>query len=297
MISESIFGLKRLGTNHVIHYVADTGALLRGPNPTVVTVHGVASRWVEGTRSGSKEKLWRTRVSRAVASSDSVITVSNSSANDICEIFNIEREKVAVIPHGIDAQKFATPCTYTPELLARSLPNQFVLYLGNIEPRKNLVNLIKAFQLPALRNSGVCLLIAGRPAWDYREVMGLIESSTNVDHLGFVSDTDRIALMQACDLFVFPSLYEGFGFPVVEALAAGAVVASTRRGSLREVAGPALLLEGTSAEELCRDILNSLSDDALRTACKSEGYKWAKGFSWEKSISRHLDVYENVLQK
>lgn len=297
MISESVFGLKRLGANHVTHYVADTGALLHGPNPTVVTVHGVASRWIKGSRSVAKEKLWRTRVSRAISSSDSVVTVSNSSANDICEIFDITREKITVIPHGIDAVKFSAPKTYTPELLTHSIPKSFVLYLGNIEPRKNLVNLIRAFQMPALRDSEVQLLIAGRPAWDYGEVMALIESSANIHHLGFVSDTDRIALMQACDLFVFPSLYEGFGFPVVEALAAGAVVASTRRGSLAEVAGPALVLEGTSAEELCRDIEIALSDEDLRAKCRKEGLKWAQSFSWERSVQRHLEVYENVLQK
>lgn len=297
MLSESVFGLKKLGDNHVTHYVADTGALLRGPNPTVVTVHGVASRWIEGTRSPGKEKLWRARVSRAVVASDSVITVSNSSANDICEIFNIAREKITVIPHGIDVAKFSIRETYTPAMLTRLLPEKFVLYLGNIEPRKNLVNLIKAFQLPELKKSGIHLLIAGRPAWDYGEVMQMIESSANVQHLGFVSDTDRIALMQNCDLFVFPSLYEGFGFPVVEALAAGAVVVSTRRGSLAEVAGPALVLDGVTPEELCRDITISLSDDVQRAECQNSGLAWAQRFSWEQSIQRHVDVYTETLNK
>lgn len=297
MLSESVFGLRKLGANHLTHYVADTGALLRGPNPTVVTVHGVASRWIEGTRSATKEKLWRARVSRAVATSDSVITVSNSSANDICEIFNIPREKVNVIPHGIDVAKFAKPEKYTEELLNRALPKNFVLYLGNIEPRKNLVNLIKAFQMPELKNSGAHLLIAGKPAWDYGEVMQMIEASANVEHLGFVSDTDRTALMQACDLFVFPSLYEGFGFPVVEALAAGAVVASTRRGSLAEVAGPALLLDGTSPEELSRDITESLADEEKREECLAAGVAWAQKFSWDQSIQSHVDVYTRTLNK
>lgn len=297
MLSESAFGLRKLGADHLVHYVADTGSLLRGPNPTVVTVHGVASRWIEGTRSPAKEKVWRTRVSRAVATSDSVITVSNSSANDICEIFNIPREKIAVIPHGIDAAKFAKPESLTEDLLARSLPRNFVLYLGNIEPRKNLLNLVKAFQLPQLKNSGTQLLIAGKPAWDYAEVMQMIDASPNVQHLGFVSDADRVALMQNCDLFVFPSLYEGFGFPVVEALAAGAVVASTRRGSLAEVAGPALVLDGTSPEELCRDISAALADDVSRAACQDAGVAWAQGFSWDQSIQRHVDVYAETLNK
>lgn len=297
MLAESAYNLKNHGASHLTHYVADTGSLVRGSNPTVVTVHGVASRWIEGTRSPAKEKLWRTRVSRAVITSDSVITVSNSSANDICEIFNIAREKVNVIPHGIDVVKFAKPEAYTDELRTRTLPKNFVLYLGNIEPRKNLGNLIKAFQMPELRNSGTHLLIAGKPAWGYGDVMRMIEASPNVEHLGFVSDIDRIALMQSCDLFVFPSLYEGFGFPVVEALAAGAVVASTRRGSLAEVAGPSLVLDGTTPEELCRDILASLTNDEEREACLKAGGAWAKTFSWDQSIQRHVDVYTKTLKK
>jgi glycosyltransferase involved in cell wall biosynthesis len=294
MAQETWTGLFGGADGDVLHYVADTGPLLRTRRPSVVTVHGVASRWITVARNARQEKVWRTRVQRAVNSTDHVITVSNSSADDVAEIFGVPPDRLTTIEHGIDIDRFAKPVALSPEL-ATQLPERFVLYLGNIEPRKNLMPLVRAFSTPEVRALGIKLVIAGRAAWNSEESLALIDASPDVIRLGFVSDDDRAALMQACAAFAFPSLYEGFGFPVVEALAAGAVVVTSDRGSLAEVAGPALRFPGLDAEGVAAGIVSAVTDDAARRACRDAGLAWAQRFTWEASVDKHIEVYRKVL--
>lgn len=139
------------------------------------------------------------------------------------------------------------------------------------------------------------LVIAGKPAWDFADTMEEIEKTPNTVHLGFVSDDDRRALMQHAHLFVFPSLYEGFGFPVLEALASGTVVLSSSRGSLAEVAGPALRLDDLSVAGIAEGLVRAITDESLRSACLQEGRTWASQFTWNRSIESHIAVYKKVL--
>lgn len=278
----------------VLHYVADTGPLVRTRRPSVVTVHGVASRWISVARTSRQEKVWRTRVQRAIDSTEHVITVSNSSANDVAEVFGVPADRLTTIEHGIDLEKFSTPTALSPELAAQ-LPERFVLYLGNIEPRKNLMPLVRAFAAPEVRALGVKLVIAGRPAWNSEESLSVIDASPDVVRLGFVSDEDRTALMQACTAFAFPSLYEGFGFPVVEALAAGAVVITSDRGSLAEVAGPSLRFPDLDSDGIAAGIVSAVTDDAARAACEAGGLQWASRYTWDASVDKHIEVYRKVL--
>jgi len=295
MIRESMFGLGAGRRDEVLHYVGDTGPLLGTRRPTVVTVHGVASRWIEGARTHAQELAWRSRVARAIAAADHVITVSNSSAADIVNVFNVDANRMTVIEHGIDLETFAAPRQLSPELRT-VLPERFALYLGNIEPRKNLTALVAAFGTPEVRALGLPLVVAGKAAWNAEASIAAIEASDNVVRLGFVSDDDRAALMQACELFVFPSLYEGFGFPVLEGLAAGAVVLTSDRGSLAEVAGPSLRLPGLDSAGIAAGIVSAA--DTLGTAGdvrRAEGRAWASRFTWDASVERHIEVYESVM--
>ncbi|MBG6085436.1 glycosyltransferase family 4 protein [Zhihengliuella flava] len=293
MVSESMFGLLPKAGSSVLHYVADTGPLLRQRMPTVVTVHGVASNRISGVRNPRAETIWRARVGRAIASTDEVITVSESSAQDIVDVFGVERDRINVIRHGMETHLFSTPQRLSDQMTAK-IPREFVLYLGNIEPRKNVDNLVAAFSTPEVSALGVPLVIAGKPAWDADDTMKKIEAAANIIYLGFVSDEDRVALMQQAQVFAFPSRYEGFGFPVLEALAAGSVVITSRAGSLAEVAGPSLVFDSLDVDGVAHGIVRALTDTVSRHRVEREGLAWAESFSWEASITAHESVYNRA---
>lgn len=292
MAQETAQALRRnASAEEVLHYVADTGPLVPTRTPSVVTVHGIASRWIDGVRTARQERVWRTRVKRAISSTNALVTVSESSADDISEVFGVDRTAIAVIPHGIDSERFSRPVELSPELQAQ-LPEQYLLYVGNIEPRKNLLALVEA--MTQVRELGLPLVIAGKPAWNFAEAQKAIETSPDVIYVGFVSDDDRSALMQHCTLFVFPSRYEGFGFPVLEAMAAGAPVLTSHEGALREVAGPSKILVGLDATAIAEGISDALFDQPWRTSAIDGGRKWASSFTWDASVDAHLAVYKNV---
>lgn len=283
---------RRIRSQSVVHFVADTGPLLAPKIPSVVTVHGVASRWISTARNSAQEFIWRKRVGAAIRICDRVITVSESSADDISDVFEIDRGSIAVIPHGVDVSKFHGRFLLSQDIKG-ILPEEFLLYVGNIEPRKNLIELIHAVEsnpfLPPL-------VIAGKPAWNYRASMEAIRRAKRTMYLGFVSDSDRAALMKLCTAFVFPSLYEGFGFPVLEAMASGAPVITTERGSLKEVAGPSWTLPAVDRDSLGRGIESALRDHAWLETAGGRGRQWAEQFSWEESVIKHVEVYRGLLQ-
>ncbi|WP_238586261.1 glycosyltransferase [Rhodococcus rhodochrous] len=173
--------------------------------------------------------------------------------------------------------------------------NGYVLYLGNIEPRKNLIELVRAFSDPQVVSLGLPLVIAGKPAWNANAIMFEIRRAKNVIYLGFVDDAKRTTLLKNASLFVFPSLYEGFGFPVLEALSVGTPTLTSRRGSLAEVAGPARALEDLDADAIASGIIATLYDKDYRESVRTDGPKWAMKFRWEDSASRHVEVYRRIL--
>ncbi|WP_235579512.1 MULTISPECIES: glycosyltransferase family 4 protein [unclassified Rhodococcus (in: high G+C Gram-positive bacteria)] len=294
LIKENAARYRRQVPADLIHYLADTGSLIGGGTPSVVTVHGIASRWIDGVRSPLKEYVWRSRVHRAISTSVAVVTPSKSSACDIAEVFDVPIERIAVIPHGIEHMTLNGVLQPLSEEVRNRIPAEFLLYVGNIEPRKNLEALIAAMDEPGVRSLGLKLVIAGKPAWNYDMTMAAIKSSSHVIYLGFVSDSDRNALMKACTAFVFPSRYEGFGFPVLEALSAGRPVITSDRGSLAEVAGPSWISEDLSSEGIGDSIASALNDSGWLAHCVEEGPRWVTRFSWEVSIKSHLDVYRKV---
>lgn len=295
IVKESAAMTRRLEET-VLHFSADTGPLLGGRAASVVTIHGVASRWTNVARNPTQEAIWRFRVRRAARATDAIITVSQSAANDISAVFEIDPARVRVIPHGIDHDHFSAPAEVS-SVLASALPDQFALYVGNIEPRKNLRQLVRAFESPAVKSLGLPLIVAGRKAWNYEDSMMEIEAAENTSYLGFVSDEDRVALMQRATLFVFPSLYEGFGFPVLEAMAAGAPVLTSHAGSLQEVAGPSRIIDDLTAVGIADGVLSAVADNAWMSTVVDEGRTWASKFRWSASVAEHMKVYEGVLAK
>ncbi|MGH2548324.1 MAG: glycosyltransferase family 4 protein, partial [Thermomicrobiales bacterium] len=226
-------------------------------------------------------------------SCDAIISVSSSSADDVASVFEIDRSKINIIPHGIDVGAFEAPAMLSPELAART-GDGYVLFVGNIEPRKNLRALAAGYRESGLARAGIKLVVAGKPAWNAEEILSDLSATPGVELLGFVSDRERIALMQHSALFAFPSLYEGFGFPVLEALAAGTVVIASDRGALRDIAGPSLRFADVDAAAISSGLLLGVSDKEARASVIASGRDWARSFSWDQSCLAHAKVYESV---
>ena len=281
------------GRADVVHFTSDTGPALGSRLPLVVTAHGVASRHTSVARTRTQETVWRARVRAAVHQATVVLSGSDSGADDVAAVFGVERDSIVVIPHGIDhlSHDDGMPSPRVQALVTSREP--FLLYLGNIEPRKNVDNLVRA--VTEAGGVGMRLVVAGKPAWNYEPTLELMRERPEVEYLGFVTDADRAALFAACHLFVFPSHYEGFGLPVLEAMAQGAAVLCSDEGSLAEVAGPALRLPGLDSDLIRDGIRTALDDDGGRAAAAAAGPDWAARYTWADSARRHAEVYESVL--
>jgi glycosyltransferase involved in cell wall biosynthesis len=281
----------------LVHYPADTGPIRRDRHmPAVVTIHGAAALHEEGIRSSRASKLWLARTRRAGLTADAVVTVSESSRDDIASLLGDSAPPIVVIPHGIDHEMFrpATEAEQEAAVARHQVVRPFVLYLGNIEPRKNLIEAVRAVELLNEQGQDLELLVGGKLAWDYDASVAAIDGSPHARRLGWLEDADVRALMSASEVFLFPSRYEGFGLPVLEALACGARVACTRRGSLVEVGGDvATYADGIDAEALAEAVSRALTRD--RAECAAAGVARAAAFTWQASASAHLELFQRVI--
>ena len=178
--------------------------------------------------------------------------------------------------------------------------NPFILSVGDLQPRKNQIGLIRAFAKlarahPQLRHD---LILAGKETWFAEQVRDAAKASGIADRIhfsGFVTDADLLQLYNACDVFAFPSFYEGFGLPALEAMACGRAVVCSNTTSLPEVVdGAALLFDPYAVDEIARAIADLLFDRELRARMERLGLQRAVHFSWQKTASQTLDVFEEV---
>ncbi|MCC3768841.1 glycosyltransferase [Streptomyces sp. UNOC14_S4] len=287
------------GDADVVHFPADTGALWRaGAVPVVATVHGVASLH-HAVRRPVAARVWQARAGRLAGIADAVVTVSRSSADDLMRAFQVPGDRIHVIPHGVDAGRFHPDASRdAPVLEPYRLPDRFLLYLGNLEPRKNLRALVEALEDRHLAGVGMPLVVAGARAWEANATFTAIAASPRTRYLGPVPDSAVGPLLRAATAFVFPSLYEGFGLPVLEAMACGTPVITTRAGGLPEVTGEAALtVPDPTPGALAAAVAELLGDDALAAQLRREGMARARAFSWEASAAAHHELFASVADR
>ncbi len=235
-------------------------------------------------------------VPESVRRADRVLADSEATRADLVDLLGTPPEKVEVLYSGVDER-------FRPEgepgererLRARyGLDRPYVLSVGTIQPRKNYIRLIRAFaRLPV---SGVMLVIAGARGWLYEEVLAeAARQAERVRILGFVEDEDLPALYRGASLFVFPSFYEGFGLPVLEAMACGVPVVCSCASSLPEVAGDAALLVDPHDEEGLREAMErALEDEGLRREMTARGRARAAAFTWERAARGLMAAFAEV---
>jgi len=280
-----------------VHFPADTGPLARATNvPLVVTVHGAAALHEPAVRGRTAGRIWVERTRRAIRLADVVITVSESSAGDIRQLAYPLRPRIEVIPHGIDHDTFhpATREEIAHARVRHGLNRPFAFFMGNLEPRKNLIALVGAMERLNADGTDLELIVAGRPAWNAEATIDAISGSRHSRRIGWIDDKEVRGVMSACEMFVFPSLYEGFGLPVLEAMACGAPVVCTRGGSLPEVAGDAAVYASGPEPALLAEAIRTCLETP-RQALRSSGIQRAAEYQWITSARRHREVFQSVI--
>jgi glycosyltransferase involved in cell wall biosynthesis len=286
-------------------YHGTTGSLPMGYRGlSVVTVHDLAiylhPEWFPGGQLFSRRFVVPASITRAVKA----IAVSESTKRDLQEIFTVPSEKISVIHEGVDP-----PPPDVWDLPAPvGLERPYLLFLGTIEPRKNVIGLVKAYLSLAERFpklvEGTDLVIAGGRGWKSEKTFAAIAAAQKqlgsagpmIRTLGYVPDSEKVALMARALAFVFPSRYEGFGLPVLEAMSLGVPVITSNVSSLPEIAGrgAALLVDPDSTAELTLAMKHLLEDETKRAELGRRGLERSTEFSWERMAGQTLEVYEEA---
>lgn len=229
--------------------------------------------------------------------SDHIITGSEFTKQEIIDRLNVSSDKIRVIYHGIDHEIFREEISVPP---ACELPDKFILSVGSIEPRKNLIGLLHAYtQLDARLRQEYKLILVGFQGWENREIMNFIQQhKEDIHYLGFVNDKELAHIYHQATCFVYPSFYEGFGLPVLEAMACGTPVICSNTTSLPEVGGDAVIYcNPQDINDIQAKIECLLRDPVSQQKMMQKGLQRAKMFSWEKSAEAHLQLFREVLQR
>ncbi len=273
------------------------------PCPMVVTVHDVAFKRYPDFFSPRDRLLFATLLPATLRRASAVITGSRHAQQEILKAYPYLADKVHVT---LDAPGAMFHPTCQEELLqsmhARyGIHTAYILAVGNIQPRKNLVRLIKAFALIRQQIESVQLVIVGKAQWQssavYEEVkhLGLEQ---DIVFTGYVPDEDLALLYNAAQVFVYPSIYEGFGLPILEAMACGTPVVTSNTSSMPEIAGnAAILVDPYQVDEIQAAIQRILRDPDLSLSLSQEGLKRAEAFSWLGTARDTLRVYTSLINK
>jgi glycosyltransferase involved in cell wall biosynthesis len=291
-----------------LHLLRNSFDLFHGTNyeipfwsrrPTVVTIHDLSLLLHSEVHSDDLVSRARWRLPWMAKRASKIITPSNSIKTELCEAFGIPPEKVAVTP---EAPRPVFKTRKDPELLRRlGIEGDFILFVGTIEPRKNLRRLVEAFER-MLRHTSLSpqLVIAGGQGWKMDDFVSFIKQKGVADRVcltGYLGDEDLCALYSTCAAFIYPSLYEGFGLPPLEAMACGAPVITSSTAALLETVGSAArLVDPKDISDMAQAMTEMLSDGRAREHYAELGKAHVKKFSWEQTVQKTVEVYRELLR-
>jgi glycosyltransferase involved in cell wall biosynthesis len=271
---------------------------LRAQCPTVVTIHDLSLLLHSSTHEARAVRRARLLLPLMARKAKLIITPSEGIRNEVCEHLRIQSKKVFAVPLAPRANFKPMPLAETVATRARlNVEEEFLLFVGTIEPRKNLLTLVQALE-EVLRTTELRpqLVIAGKVGWKVDEVLAQLQELPSKDRIrlvGFVSDEDLRALYSSCRLFVYPSVYEGFGLPPLEAMACGAPVVSSQVPSIKE--SVARVVSATDWKGLAGTIVELLTDEQARRSLSIRGREHAQEFSWQRTAALTREVYAQAL--
>ncbi len=294
--------LRRAGVDllHALAFVAPLAA----PCPFVLTVYDLSFlRYPEAFRPFNRWYLSRF-TAHSVKRARAIMTISESTRQDVINLLGAPPDRVQTIYCGVDDKFRPLPeAEIAAFKAARRLPDTFLLFLGTLEPRKNVDGLIRAYaHWRKYEQNAPPLILAGGKGWYYNKIFELVEALNLTESIrfpGYISPKELPLWYNAASLFVYPSHFEGFGLPVLEAMACGRPVITSSVSSLPEVAGAdgsaARLIDPTNTEALAGAMAQLMSQPDLRASMSERGLARAARFSWEKTATETVAVYKKVL--
>jgi glycosyltransferase involved in cell wall biosynthesis len=290
------WSLQQAGVD-LLHCPAFVGPLI-AHCPTVITVHDLSFLlYPEGFRRWNRAYL-RLFTRLSVTRARRVIAVSRSTRDDLVRFYGLSPDRVDVIHNGVDPAFQLLPADQVAQFRARQgLPERFILFVGTLEPRKNVVRLIEAYaQLPPSRPP---LMLVGGKGWLYDEILSRVEDlglAGEVHFVGYVAAEELPWWYNAAEIFVYPSVYEGFGLPPLEAMACGTPVITSTASSLPEVVGQAgILVDPVDVQALASSIARVLGNAELQAHMEMTGLEQARHFSWSRTARLTTSSYWQAL--
>lgn len=262
------------------------------PRRCVVTIHDLGHRYFPEAHTASQRAYleWSTRF--AVRHASRLIAVSQATKADLVKLYSADERRVVVVHHGVAKNpKSQIPTSNLQSLISKfDLPPRYVIAIGTVQPRKNYARLIEAFASLRLLRDEVGLVIVGKLGWQAEAIVARAKEAGAI-LAGHVSDTEKYALLKNATLFALPSLYEGFGMPILEAQAAGMPVITSNTSACPEVAGDsAWLVDPHDTHAIADAMRGLLEDEPLRQTFIQKGFANVARFSWEKCARETLDV-------
>ena len=295
----SLFFGKDNQITHFFNYIVPPGVA----GKTVVTVHDMVYKAYPETVRARTRHMLSLGLVQSMTRADRIVTDSEFSKSEIIKYYPEFASKIRVVPCGVDSEKFYPVHDETAFRKIQKkyqLPDSYFLYLGTLEPRKNLENLISAYaEFAKMQEHPAKLVLAGAKGWLYDSIFQQVKRlhlEQQVIFTEYIQEQDLCTLMSCALAFVFPSIYEGFGMPPLEAMACGTPVLVSDSASLPEVTGTdAVIVKPDSIPDMTKGLNRLFTDENLRKMLSQKGLARAKSFSWEKSAELLYQVYQELL--
>jgi len=295
----SLFFGKQNDLTHFFNYIVPPHV----EGKTVVTIHDMVYKAFPETVRGRTKQMLDWGLIPSMKRADRIITDSDFSKSEIIKYYPEFQDKIRVVYCGVNTEKFHPVTDFEKIAKVREkyhIPEKYFLYLGTIEPRKNLERLIQAYSAFVKEyDNPASLVLAGGKGWMYEGIFEKVQSLQLQNHVIFtqyIDEADLCALMSGAMAFTFPSLYEGFGMPPLEAMSCGTPVLVSSSASLPEVVGESAVIVKADSVQSIQEGLHQMHDNShLRERLHHEGLERAKKFSWEHSANELYKVYQEIL--
>lgn len=290
---------------HFCNYVIPFG--VKGKK--VVTVHDLAFREYPETVRGRTMLMLKRNLQKSLKRADAIVTDSEFTKSEVLKYYDVPAERVHVVPCGVDMSQYHS--NYSREQIEYakkkySIKGNYFLYLGTLEPRKNLKGLLLSYKkfIENRKEAGKeipMLVLAGGKGWMYDEIFQTANEASLKEHViftGYIDEEDKAPLMSGATVFCFPSFYEGFGMPPLEAMACGTPVLTSNNSSLAEVTGDAAVhVDPYDLNQMAKMLAELCDNVELRQQLQTLGVRQAENYSWESAVAKLWEVYEKLFER